>query len=163
MKPSSNRLAFQYYRAIVRVRDYKKMSSAMPVCARTYQAVCVRTSAAIMSRPSPASVDTSSAHISIQSLLLQLDAAEMVIHVAEASICRRRQSFLSYSASVLLLVDRRQYAEGIYRYQYILHAHTYRMVGTRYPRETYHSRYDLLLQYVRELRSNPPELYHHEG
>ena len=98
----------------------------MPVCARTYQAVYVRTSAAfIMSRPSPASVDTSSARISIQSLLLELDAAETAIHVAEASICRRRQSFLSYSAAVLLLAGRRPCAVGKYIYQYIKNAHTY--------------------------------------
>ena len=122
---------FQFFvkcsRAIVRVRHYEKMSFAMPVCARTYQ-VYVRTSAAFImsSRPSPANVDTSSAHISIQSLLLQLTAAEMVIHVTEASISRRQQSFLSWSDAILLLVDRRTCAEGIlYRYQYIKNTHKF--------------------------------------
>ena len=71
MKSSSNRLVFQYYRAIVRVCDYKKTVLRCQ-SVRTYLPG-IRTSAAfIMSHRSPTSVDTSSAHISIQSLLLQL-------------------------------------------------------------------------------------------
>ena len=71
IKPSSNRLVFQYYRAIVRVCDYKKTVLRCQ-SVRTYLPG-IRTSAAfIMSHRSPTSVDTSSAHISIQSLLLQL-------------------------------------------------------------------------------------------
>ena len=110
----------------------------------------------IMSSALPSSVDMSSAHISMQSLLPPL-LTKIDIHVAEASICRRRQSFLSYSATVLLLVHVRPCAEGIHRdytTQIINAIRTGRIVWTRCPRGTYHSCYDLLMQHMRELQSS---------
>ena len=68
-------------------------------------------------------------------------ADEMVIHVAEACICRRRRSSLSYEyyySAAELLLDRRPCAEYI-------NAHTCRTVGTKSPRGIYHSSYNLVL------------------
>ena len=105
----------------------------------------------IMSCPSPASVDTSSAHISIHSVLLHLLTKWLFTSQKRLSVDGGK----ALSATTLLLYyflctcSRRPCADGIYRYQYIkFNAHMIRacrMVGARRPRGTYHWRYNLLL------------------